>query len=147
MSASTAPSGVAKRPAPNSGADGFEDDLDARHAAELASLDRLATLLDSQWRIPGIGVRFGIDAVAGLLPVVGDAGSALVSAWLISRARGLGVPGHVVAKMGANVVLDAVVGSIPLVGSVVDVFYKANRQNIRLIREHLVKEHARRKRG
>lgn len=122
-----------------------EPDIDARHAAELAEIDRLATLLDSQWRIPGIGIRFGVDAVAGLLPVVGDAGSALVSAWLIARARNLGLPGHLLARMGANVAIDAIAGSVPLLGSVVDVFYKANRRNVRLIRDHLVREHRRRK--
>ena len=133
------PTAATKRPAVD------EPDVDARHAAELAELDRLATLLDSQWRIPGLGIRFGVDAVAGLVPVVGDAGSALVSAWLIARARRIGVPGHIVATMGANVILDAIVGSIPLLGSVVDVFYKANRRNIGLIRGHLVREHRRRK--
>jgi hypothetical protein len=134
-------------PAPLPTPENFEDDLDARHKAELAEIDRLATLLDSQWRIPFIGVRFGADVLAGLVPVAGDAASALVSAWLINRARKIGAPGHVIFQMTSNVVLDAIVGSIPIVGTVIDVFYKANRRNIALLRGHMIEAHAKRKAG
>lgn len=148
MSAYRVPSVAPKRPpAPLPDPGNFEDDLDARHKAELAEIDRLAKLLDSQWRIPFIGVRFGADVLAGLVPVAGDAASALVSAWLINRARKIGAPGHLVFQMTSNVVLDAIVGSIPFVGTVIDVFYKANRRNIALLRGHMIEEHAKRKAG
>jgi hypothetical protein len=142
-----APKRPAPVPDPGTFPENFEDDLDARHRAELAEIDRLATLLDSQWRIPFISVRFGADVLAGLVPVAGDAASALVSAWLINRARKIGAPGHLVFQMTSNVVLDAIAGSIPILGTVIDVFYKANRRNIALLRGHMIEAHAKRKAG
>jgi hypothetical protein len=105
--------------------------------AALEELDWLADLLDTRWRIPGLNVRFGAEAVAGLVPVLGDLAGAAVSAYLIMRARELGAPRHVVARMIGNVALDTVFGSVPIVGSVFDVFYKANKRNIRLLKKHL----------
>ena len=104
---------------------------------QIEELDRLARLLDSQWRIPGTSLRFGVDALAGLVPGVGDAATGLVSAYLIYRASRFDVPRSVLAVMVGNIVLDTVVGSIPLAGSVFDVFFKANNRNIRHLRRHL----------
>jgi hypothetical protein len=108
----------------------------ARKADELADLDRLANLLDSRWRIPGTNWRFGVDALAGLVPVAGDVSTAVVSAYMIKRAHDLGAPGHVLARMVGNVALDTVVGSIPLLGSVFDFAFKANRRNMKLLHGH-----------
>ena len=109
-----------------------------RHDDErLAALDDLAHLLDSRWRIPGTGIRFGIDAVAGLLPGIGDAATGLVSAYIVLHGVRHRVPGHVIARMIGNVALDTVVGSVPIVGSLFDVFFKANNRNVRLLRRHL----------
>jgi hypothetical protein len=102
-------------------------------------LEKMARLLDSQWRIPGTKITFGADAVAGLIPFVGDLATAVLSAYLVARAADLGAPKRLMARMVGNVVLDTVVGSIPLVGSVFDVFYKANNRNIRLLQGHLEK--------
>jgi len=114
----------------------------AAHPAEaqLRELDTLADLLDTRWRIPGTGWRFGLDGIAGLLPVVGDAATGLVGAYLIARAAGMGVPGHVVARMVGNVVLDTVAGSVPVLGTIFDVAFKSNRRNMRLLRRHLERE-------
>ena len=109
-------------------------------SAALEELDWLADLLDSRWRIPGLHIRFGADAVAALIPGLGSLAGAIVSAYLVMRARELGAPGFVVARMIGNVVLDAVLGSIPLLGAVFDVFYKANNRNIRLLRRHLERQ-------
>lgn len=102
----------------------------------LAGLDELARNLDSRWRIPGTGIRFGLDAVAGLIPGVGDVAGALVSAHIILHGWRAGAPGHVIARMVGNVALDTVIGSIPVLGSVFDVYYKANLRNVRLLRRH-----------
>jgi hypothetical protein len=110
-------------------------------AASLAELDRIARLLDSQWRIPGTGIRFGVDAVAGLVPGIGDAAAGLVSAWIIWHASKHGAPAHLLVRMVGNVAVDTVVGSVPIVGSVFDVFYKANKRNMRLLIRHLEKKH------
>ena len=106
-------------------------------AALLAELDGLARLLDSQWRIPGIGIRVGIDALAGLVPGLGDLAAGAVSAYIVLKGARLGVPSPVIGRMIGNVVLDTAVGSIPLLGSVFDVFFRANNRNIRLLRRHV----------
>ncbi len=103
----------------------------------LAELGILAGLLDSRWRIPGTSIRFGLDAVVGLVPVLGDAATGLVSVYILLRARELGAGRALLARMLGNVVLDTVVGSVPLLGSVFDVYFKANNRNIRLLRRHL----------
>jgi hypothetical protein len=105
----------------------------------IAELDRLAQLLDSRWRIPGTSVRVGVDAIAGLLPGVGDAASGLVSSYIVLRAMNHGASRGLVARMLGNVLLDTVVGSVPILGSIFDVFYKANNRNISLLRAHLEK--------
>jgi hypothetical protein len=102
----------------------------------LAGLEALARTLDSRWRIPGTGIRFGLDAVAGLVPGVGDVAAALVSGHIILHGWRAGAPAHLLARMIGNVALDTVVGSIPLLGSVFDVYYKANLRNVRLLRRH-----------
>lgn len=98
-------------------------------------LAELAQLLDSKWGV--LGFRFGIDAIAGMLPVVGDAATGLISAYIVYKAHRLGAPRELLGKMAANVVVDVAVGAIPIAGTVFDVFFKANNRNIRLLREHL----------
>lgn len=105
----------------------------------IAELDLLAALLDSRWRIPGTSVRYGLDALAGLVPVAGDMATGLVSAYIVLRARSCGAGNGLVARMLGNVLLDTVVGSIPVLGSIFDVYFKANNRNIRLLRHHLQK--------
>jgi hypothetical protein len=106
----------------------------------MEELDWLANLLDSRWRIPGLGVRFGADAVAALIPGLGSLAGAAVSAYLVMRARELGAPNHLIARMAGNIALDAILGSVPLAGAVFDVFYKANNRNIRLLRRYLERQ-------
>lgn len=104
---------------------------------EFPELADLALLLDSRWRIPGTGIRFGADAVAGLLPVVGDSASALVSVYMIYKAHRLGASGWLLTRMVGNAALDTVFGSVPILGSIFDLVYKANNRNVRLLRRHL----------
>jgi hypothetical protein len=106
----------------------------------LARLDFLATLLDSAFLIPGTNVRFGLDGIIGLVPGIGDAITTAMSAWIVYEAKQLGVPKHVLARMIGNVALDGLVGAVPLAGDVFDVMFRANRRNIKLLREHLEKK-------
>ncbi|WP_225770575.1 DUF4112 domain-containing protein [Inquilinus sp. Marseille-Q2685] len=106
------------------------------HAAELDRLDRLASLMDSRWRLPLLGWRFGLDSVIGLVPGLGDVAGGLVSAWLILQARRLGAPNRVLAMMAGNVALDVALGSVPVLGDLLDLGLKANRRNARLLRRH-----------
>lgn len=103
--------------------------------AELARLDRLARLLDSKYKI--LGVRFGWDAILGLVPGIGDLATTVPAAVILHRAWKLGLPRRTLARMVVNVALDTVVGSIPILGSVFDIVFRANTRNITLIREHL----------
>lgn len=105
-------------------------------AATIREFDRLARLLDTQWRIPGTTVRFGLDPVVGLVPGLGDVAAGLVSAYIVLLAARLKLPAGVMARMIGNVAVDVVFGSVPLLGSIFDLFYKANRRNLRLLKRH-----------
>lgn len=105
--------------------------------ATIARLRDLSDLLDSRWRIPGTGVRFGLDGVASLVPVAGDTLTALVSAYIIMEARRVGVPTGTLVRMVGNVGLDWAVGSIPVLGTIFDVAFRANKKNMDLLRRHL----------
>jgi hypothetical protein len=94
-------------------------------------------MLDSQFRIPGTEIRFGVDAFLGLFPLVGDSASALPAIYLIHRARRLGVPRAILNLMVANLLVDLAVGAVPLLGDFFDIAFKANRRNIALLRRHL----------
>ncbi|QKC67413.1 DUF4112 domain-containing protein (plasmid) [Mesorhizobium loti] len=103
----------------------------------VAELDLLAALLDSRWRITGTSIRFGLDALVGLVPVLGDAATGIVSVYIVLRARSCGARKTLVARMLGNVLLDTIVGSVPILGSFFDVYFKANNRNITLLRRRL----------
>ena len=108
-------------------------------ADRIARLDALATLFDTAFVVPGTEIRFGLDALIGLVPGIGDAITTAISLYIVNEARALGAPGLLVARMVANVALDGVVGAVPLVGDVFDVAFRANRRNMALLRDHLDK--------
>jgi hypothetical protein len=106
----------------------------------LARLDALATLMDSAIAIPGTRLRLGLDSLIGLVPGIGDIASAVISSYIVWEARQLGLPRWKIARMIGNVALDTTVGAIPLVGDVLDVFFKSNRRNLKILRDHLERE-------
>ena len=106
----------------------------------LERIDALATLLDTAFIVPGTNVRFGFDALIGLVPGIGDAVTTAMSLYIVHEAHQLGAPGHVLARMVANVALDGFVGAVPLVGDAFDVAFRANRRNMRLLREWMDRE-------
>lgn len=101
-------------------------------------LRRLGTLLDAQFRIPGTSVRFGVDAVVGLVPGIGDAAGLVASTAVIVQAVDLGARGFTLARMLTNAAVDGAVGTIPVLGTVFDVAFKANLRNVRLLERHVV---------
>jgi hypothetical protein len=103
---------------------------------ELQSFERMANLLDSKFEIPGTGIRFGIDPLLSLMPVLGDLITLVISSMLIYTMHNRGASRKVVVKMMLNAGLDTIIGAIPLVGTVFDVFYRANERNVKLLREH-----------
>ena len=111
----------------------------ATDARSRARLETIADLLDSRWRTPGTGIRFGADALLSLLPGLGPVVSATISAYLIWASRRLGVSTETVLRMVGNVGLDALISAVPVAGSVGDVFSRANRRNMTLLRKHLAR--------
>ena len=103
----------------------------------LARLEALARLMDGAFIIPGTNTRFGLDAVIGLIPGIGDAIAGLISSYLIWEARKLGVSRWTLARMAGNTLLDTTIGAIPLAGDIFDVMFRANMKNMALLRRHL----------
>jgi hypothetical protein len=102
-------------------------------SARLDHLRELSRLFDSSIPVPGTDYRIGLDPVLGLLPVVGDVPGATVSAYIVAEAAGMGVPRATLARMLFNLVVDAVVGSVPVVGDLFDAVWKANQRNVALL--------------
>ena len=98
-------------------------------------LENLAHYLDGLFRIPGTGWRFGLDALIGLIPNVGDTLTSFASFYILVAAVRYGVPKITLLRMAFNIGVDYVVGSIPLIGDAFDFVWKANHQNMDLIRE------------
>jgi len=119
---------------------GFDFAQPRSRAERIARLDALANLLDTAFVLPGTNIRFGFDAMIGLVPGIGDAITTLMSLYLVREARALGVPRHVIGRMLANVALDGIVGAVPFLGDAFDVMWRANRRNMVLLRKHLADE-------
>lgn len=103
---------------------------------ELEWVDGLSTLLDSKFAVPGTTLSFGFDFLLGLVPGVGDLVSLSFSGVLVATMAKHGASPRLVARMLVNVILDAVFGSIPLLGNVFDLFYKANDRNTTLMKQY-----------
>jgi Domain of unknown function (DUF4112) len=106
----------------------------------VARLDALARLMDSAFVIPGTKIRMGLDGLIGLIPVAGDLIASVVSTYLIWEARKLGAPRWLIARMIANVAIDTLVGSVPVVGDAFDILFRANLKNMALLKKHLAKK-------
>jgi hypothetical protein len=85
--------------------------------------------------VPILGWRFGLDALIGLIPGIGDTGTALASFYILASAVRHGVPKITLLRMGMNIGFDYLIGSVPVVGDVADVFWKSNQKNIKLLRK------------
>jgi hypothetical protein len=106
-------------------------------AQRLARLDALSQLFDTAFIIPGTNIRFGLDALIGLVPGIGDLITTATSLYLVHEARQLGAPKHLILRMVGNIALDGIVGAVPLVGDAFDVMFRSNRRNMALLRKHL----------
>lgn len=104
----------------------------------VARVRKFAELLDDSVRLPVLDYRIGIDAIAGLLPVIGDSFGLICSLLIVVEAARLGVSKTTLVAMVANVVLDAVGGSLPVVGDLFDAMWKANLKNVRLLERDLL---------
>jgi hypothetical protein len=121
----------------HSGANPFGD---LTRDQRMARFEMLAKLLDVAFILPGTKIRYGVDGIIRLIPVVGDIVATAFSLWLVREARALGAPWHVTARMLGNVAVDGVVGMVPLAGDAFDVLFRANMRNVRLLRRWLDKQ-------
>jgi hypothetical protein len=106
----------------------------------IARIEAIARLLDVAFVVPGTNIRYGIDGLIGLIPVVGDIITTAISLWLVREARALGAPWYLTARMLGNVAVDGVVGIVPFAGDAFDVMFRANMRNVRLLRRWLDKQ-------
>lgn len=103
---------------------------------DIARLETLANFMDNRFRIPGTNVRFGLDAVIGLVPYVGDLAGFVISGFLFVVLLRRGAGPVVLVQLMGNFVLDATVGSVPVLGDLFDFGFKANRRNVDLLKRY-----------
>jgi hypothetical protein len=99
------------------------------------SLEQLSWLMDDLIRVPGLGWRFGLDALIGLIPGVGDTATSLVSFYILAAAVRYRVPKITLLRMGLNIGIDYVLGSLPVVGDLFDAWWKSNQMNVELLKK------------
>ncbi|MDP9162446.1 MAG: DUF4112 domain-containing protein [Acidobacteriota bacterium] len=97
------------------------------------SLDHIAGMLDDMFRIPGTKIRFGLDAIVGWIPGIGDAFAGIASFIIVFAAWQRGAPGITLARMVLNVLLEMMIGAVPVVGDLFHVAWKCNRRNYKLL--------------
>jgi hypothetical protein len=104
-------------------------------------IEAMERVLERAFAIPGTEMRVGLDAIVGLVPVVGDLVTTAMGAWLVWEARNLGMPKLHLARMAANIGVDTLVGAIPLVGDLFDFAFRSNSRNLRILKRWLDKHH------
>jgi hypothetical protein len=103
--------------------------------SRMAQVRAMAKMLDSAIRVPGTGIRFGLDAILGVVPGLGDTAGAIFSGYLILLGSRMGLPQSVITRMVANVAIDTIVGGIPILGDLFDVAWKSNTRNLKLLEQ------------
>ena len=104
-------------------------------------LEAMEALLERAFTVPGTNYRVGIDAVVGLIPVVGDLVTTAMGAWIVWEARNLGMSKFQLLRMAGNVGIDTLVGAIPVAGDLFDFAFRSNSRNLRIIRRWIDKNH------
>ncbi|MEJ7823100.1 MAG: DUF4112 domain-containing protein [Chitinophagaceae bacterium] len=102
----------------------------------LKDIEKLAKLMDAQFKVPGTNIRFGLDSLIGLIPGVGDLSTFAVSGYMLWIMANNGASGFLLARMVLNILIDAIVGMVPLLGDIFDIAFKANIRNMRLMQQH-----------
>jgi len=103
---------------------------------KLRWVESISHLMDSQFRLPGTRFRFGLDPILGLVPFLGDISTFAVSSALVLTMARHGASRHLVIRMVVNIILDLIIGSIPLLGAIFDFGFKANDRNVRMLKAH-----------
>lgn len=127
----------ARRPAPMTFALPTGNDA-ASVRARVIAMERM---LERSFTIPGVNMPVGLDALIGLVPVIGDLIAAAMGAYIVWEARNLGLPKWKLARMGANVVFDTALGAIPVLGDAADLLFRSNTPNLKILLKHIDKHH------
>lgn len=109
---------------------------DSESAQDLATLQLLVRLMDNAFAIPGTKLRFGLDSIIGLFPGIGDVTTSAISLYILKQAHRRGVSRSTMVRMGFNIFVDLLIGSIPIVGDAFDVYWKSNHRNVQLLLQH-----------
>ncbi|MEO0455519.1 MAG: DUF4112 domain-containing protein [Cyanobacteria bacterium P01_A01_bin.114] len=112
--------------------------LSTRQTATLARLRQISRLLDNAVPIPGVGYRVGLDPLIGLIPGGGDLITGIISVYIVIEAARFGVPATTLGRMGFNILMDVLSGTIPVVGDFFDIAWKANAQNMALLERYVM---------
>lgn len=110
-------------------------------ASVRARVTAMEKLLERSFTIPGVNMPVGLDALVGLVPVLGEVVTAAMGAYIVWEAKNLGLPKWKLARMGANVLFDTALGAIPVVGDAADLVFRSNTKNLRILLRHLDKHH------
>ena len=110
-------------------------------ASVRARVEAMERLMERSFTMPGINRPVGLDAIVGLVPVLGDLFGAAMGAYLVWEARNLGMPKWKLLRMAGNVAVDTALGAVPLAGDVFDFLFRSNSRNLKIIRKHLDKHH------
>jgi len=106
--------------------------------ARVVALERL---LERSFTIPGVNMPVGLDALVGLVPVLGDVVTTAMGAYIVWEAKNLGLPKWKLARMGMNVLFDTAIGAIPLIGDAADLVFRSNSKNLRILIKHIDAHH------
>lgn len=110
-------------------------------ASVRARVVMMERLLERSFTIPGVNMPVGLDAVVGLVPVLGEIVTAAMGAYIVWEAKNLGLPKWKLARMGANVLFDTAIGAIPLIGDAADLLFRSNTRNLKILLRHIEKHH------
>ena len=112
----------------------------AKQKTTLLRLDRFSKLTDSSIRLPFTRFKFGVEAIIGIVPVIGDFAGLILSSYVLFEAQRLGVSWHIKLRMLLNMAIDFFGGLVPVFGDIFDAFFKANTRNTRLLKNHIAKQ-------
>lgn len=110
-------------------------------AAVRQRVEAMERLLERGVTLPGINRPVGFDAIAGLVPVLGDLLAAALGSYLIWEGRNLGMSRWTLGRMAGNIAVDTAIGAVPVVGDAFDLLFRSNTRNLRLIKRHLDRHH------
>ena len=113
----------------------MDEEIIERNEEKLLRLKLLSERLDELTKIPGTNQKIGIDAIIGLIPILGDLIGAVFSTYIMYSGIKMGVSSKVVTKMAANIGIEFIIGSFPIIGDIFDILWKANKRNVELIEE------------